>query len=159
MHRPRSKRFYTLGVSVLKMALYRDLGKDDPLANGFVAFPSGLEDEYFQELTAERRVAKKRHGFEVYRWEKDDRQDNEALDTFIQATGAAIKFGVYGFSDITWMKFEAERETPSKAAQGDLEDLIGLPPPAPAAPLAPQAKLEPAPPRDAWLKTPEGWLA
>ena len=153
----RSKQFYTLGVSVLKMALYRDLAKDDPLATGFVALPSGLDDEYFQELTAERRVAKKRHGFEVYRWEKDDRQDNEALDTIIQATGAAIKFGVYGFSDITWMELEAEREIPSKPAQGDLEDLIGVPPPIRAG----MRPLKPEPPKtnDGWLKAPEGWLS
>ena len=66
------------------MALYRDLAKDDPLAVGYVAFPSGLEDEYFQELTAERRVPVKRAGFTVYRWIKDDRQDNEALDTLVR---------------------------------------------------------------------------
>ncbi len=107
-----SKRFYNLGVSVLKMALYRDLSKDDPVTAGYVAFPSGLGDEYFQELTAERREAVKRRGFTVYRWIKADRQDNEALDTLIQATGAAIKYGVYGKSDRGWDALEAERETP-----------------------------------------------
>ncbi|HLH95026.1 MAG TPA: terminase gpA endonuclease subunit [Xanthobacteraceae bacterium] len=132
-----SSRFYHLGVSVLKMALYRDLAKDDPLANGFVAFPSGLDDEYFQELTAERRVPIKRkgdRGFTVYRWVKDDRQDNEALDTLIQATGAALKFGVYGLSDVGWGKLEAERETPLQTGQLDLEDLIAAPSVAPKAP-------------------------
>jgi phage terminase large subunit GpA-like protein len=119
-----SKRFYNLGVSVLKMALYRDLAKDDPLANGYVAFPEGLGDDYFQELTAERRQAVKRNGFTVYRWTKDDRQDNEALDTLIQATGAAIKFGVYGMSDPSWARLEAEREAPLEYGQSDLEDLI-----------------------------------
>jgi phage terminase large subunit GpA-like protein len=120
-----SKRFYNLGVSILKMALYRDLEKDDPLSNGFVAFPSGLDDEYYQELTSERRVAVKRNGFNIFRWTKPDNVDNEALDTLIQATGAAIKFGVYGLSDISWAKIEAEREAPLAHAQGDLEDLIG----------------------------------
>lgn len=122
-----SKRFYNLGVSVLKMALYRDLAKDDPLLNGFVAFPQGLDDDYYQELTAERRQPVKRRGFTVYRWVKDDRQDNEALDTFIQATGAAIKFGVYGLSDIGWNQLESEREPPCTDAQPDLiEDFIGV---------------------------------
>ena len=122
-----SKRFFHLGVSVLKMSLYRDLAKDDPLATGYIAFPSGLEDEYFQELTAERRVPVKKSGFTVYRWTKDDRQDNEALDTLIQATGAALRFGVYGMSDVGWARIEAERESPHEA-QGDLEDLLGAPP-------------------------------
>ena len=111
-----SKRFYHLGVSVLKMSLYRDLTKDDPAAAGYVSFPSGLEDDYFQELTAERRTPIKRHGFTVYRWTKDDRQDNEALDTLVQATGAAIKSGVYGMSDISWAKLEAERGAPAVPA-------------------------------------------
>ena len=99
---PYSKRFYHLGVSTLKMALYRDLQKDSPEQPDFVSFPSGLDDEYFQELVSERRTPVKRHGFTVYRWTKDDRQDNEALDTMIQATGAALKFGVYGLSDVGW---------------------------------------------------------
>jgi phage terminase large subunit GpA-like protein len=107
------------------MSLYRDLAKDDPLAVGFVAFPSGLEDEYFQELTAERRMPVKRNGFTVYRWIKDDRQDNEALDTMVQATGAAIKYGVYGLSDLGWNRLEAEREMKSPNAQMDLEDMMG----------------------------------
>jgi len=103
---PYSKRFYHLGVSTLKMALYRDLQKDDPEQPGFVSFPSGLEDEYFQELVSERRTPVKRNGFTVHRWTKDDRQDNEALDTMIQATGAALKFGVYGLSDVGWARLE-----------------------------------------------------
>jgi phage terminase large subunit GpA-like protein len=122
-----SKRFYHLGVSVLKMALYRDLAKDDPLSNGFVAFPSGLDDEYFVELTSERRVAVKRNGFDVFRWVKPDAIDNEALDTLVQATGAAIKYGVYGMSDVSWAKLEAERETPTPHRQGDIEDLLAAP--------------------------------
>jgi phage terminase large subunit GpA-like protein len=100
-------------VSVLKMALYRDLQKTDPTQPGYVSFPSGLEDEYFQELVSERRTPVKRSGFTVYRWTKDDRQDNEALDTMIIATGAALKFGVYGLADTGWARLEAERGKPS----------------------------------------------
>jgi phage terminase large subunit GpA-like protein len=106
---PYSKRFFHLGVSGLKMALYRDLQKTDPEQPGFVAFPSGLPDDYFQELVAERRTPIKRNGFTVYRWTRDDRQDNEALDTMVQATGAALKFGVYGLADVGWARLEAER--------------------------------------------------
>jgi phage terminase large subunit GpA-like protein len=112
----RSKRFYHLGVSGLKMSLYRDLQKDDPDARGFVSFPSGLGDDYFQELTSERRTAVKRHGFTVYQWTKDDRQDNEALDTAIIATGAALRFGVYSLSDHGWDAFRLQRETPASPA-------------------------------------------
>ena len=107
-----SSRFYNLGASVLKMSLYRDLLKTDQQAPGYVSFPRGLDAEYFQELTAERRTPVRRHGFTVYRWTKDDRQDNEALDTMIIATGAAIRCGAYGLSDRGWEKIRLERETP-----------------------------------------------
>jgi phage terminase large subunit GpA-like protein len=114
---PYSKRFYHLGVSTLKMSLYRDLQKTDPKQPGFVKFPSGLDDEYFQELVSERRTPVKRNGFTVYRWTKDDRQDNEALDTMVIATGAALKHGVYGLADTGWARLEAERDRPPQAGQ------------------------------------------
>ena len=47
--------------------------------------PTGLDDEYFRQLTAERRTPEKRHGFVVYRWTKDETQANEGLDTMLQA--------------------------------------------------------------------------
>ena len=118
------QRFYHLGVSTLKMSLYRDLQKDDPEQPGFVSFPSGLDDEYFQELVSERRTPVKRNGFTVYRWTKDDRQDNEALDTMVIATGAALKHGVYGLADTGRARLEAERGRPPPA--GETERRIGV---------------------------------
>jgi phage terminase large subunit GpA-like protein len=131
-----SGRFYHLGVSGLKMALYRDLAKDDPKSLGYVSFPSGLDDEYFQELTAERRMPIKRFGFTVYRWTEDDRQDNEALDTVIQATGAAIKAGVYGLSDLSWSRLEEERG----ALPIQLDPVTGAPLPQASSPPKPKRR-------------------
>lgn len=119
-----SGRFFNFGASVLKMALYRDLAKDDPLQNGFVSFPRGLDDEYFRQLTAEYRKATRRNGFDVYRWEKEPGQANEALDTMNQAETAANKFGIRGMPDAIWLKLEQEREVPLQPEQGDLEDLL-----------------------------------
>ena len=68
------------------MSLYRDLLKDDPAAPGYMAFPCDLEDRYFQELVSEQRVAVKRMGQIVWKWEKPDRQANEMLDAMIYAT-------------------------------------------------------------------------
>lgn len=119
-----ASRFYNFGASVMKMALYRDLGKEDVLASGFVSFPQGLDDEYFRQLTAERRQPEKRHGFTVYRWVKDPSQANEALDTMLQAETAATKFGIRGLPDAIWLKLEQEREIPLVPAQGDIEDML-----------------------------------
>ncbi|MCJ2143726.1 phage terminase large subunit family protein [Methylobacterium sp. E-066] len=110
-----SKRFFNFGSSVLKMALYRNLAKIDPVEPGFVHLPRGLEDVYFQQLTAERREAVKRFGFVVYRWVKDAGQANEALDTHLQAETAANRLGLRGMPDRRWDKLEAERECPLPA--------------------------------------------
>jgi phage terminase large subunit GpA-like protein len=65
----------------------------------------------------------------VYGWTKDDRQDNEALDTMIIATGAAIKAGVYSLSDRGWDTYRSRREVRPASAP--------VPPPVPPASLAP----------------------
>jgi phage terminase large subunit GpA-like protein len=117
-----ARRFFNFGTSVLKMALYRNLAKEDPLAQGHIAFPSGLDDEYFRQLTAERRTPEKRHGFIVYRWTKDETQANEGLDTILQAEAAAIKYGVRGLPEAIWARLEAERETPPRDRQPELFD-------------------------------------
>lgn len=118
-------RFFNVNVSIMKMALYRDLAKDDLLQKGTVAFPSGLDDAYYQELTAERRKPFKKHGFTHWRWEVDPGQRNEALDTMNQAEAAATRFGVRSLPDETWNRLERERETPPpESAQGDIEDLL-----------------------------------
>lgn len=139
-----SKRFYTFNSSVMKMALYRNVRKLDPLETGYVAFPRGLDDEYFRQLTAERRVGKKnRDGYEVFAWKKDPSQANEALDTMNQAEAAAIRFGVRDMIEALWDKYEAERESPPEPEQGDLEDLIAKLPAAPVQPApAPVAQGE-----------------
>lgn len=129
-----AKRFYNFGASIMKMALYRDAVKSDPLQAGFISFPRGLDDEYFRQFTSESRKPKKRNGFTFYSWVKDPSIANEALDTMLQAEAAATKFGVRSLPDAIWLRLEQEREVPLNPAQGDLEDLINTGNPAPAAP-------------------------
>jgi len=133
-------RFYNFGTSVMKMFLYRNLPKQDPAERGYVGFPMGMPDEYFRQLTAERRTAvKRRDGFTDYKWVKDPNQANEMLDTMLQAEAAAIKLGLRDMPDKVWDRLEAERGTPPAEAQLDLEDMMGpgrspgIPKPAPPA--------------------------
>lgn len=117
-----SRRFYNFATSVLKMGVYRNLVKDDPLARGFIALPRGLDDEFFKQLTAETRKAKRlKTGFIAYEWVKDPAQSNEGLDTHLQAEAAAIKFGVRSMPDAMWDRYEASRECAPEGAQLDLE--------------------------------------
>jgi hypothetical protein len=133
-------RFYNFGTSVMKMFLYRNLPKQDPAERGYVGFPMGMPDEYFRQLTAERRTAvKRRDGFTNYKWVKDPNQANEMLDTMLQAEAAAIKLGLRDMPDKVWDRLESERGTPPAEAQLDLEDMMGpgrspgIPKPAPPA--------------------------
>lgn len=119
------RRFFNVGVSPLKMALYKCLQKVDPLERGYVAYPQGLDDAFYQELCAERRspIRNRRTGFTSYLWVKDPNQRNEVLDTEIQAEAAAIRCGWRRNTDEQWDRLEAEREAAPPPAQLDLEDL------------------------------------
>lgn len=164
-------RFWHFATSVLKMALYRSLPKDDPQARGYVGLPRGLDEEFYRQLTAERRVPKKnRRGFVVHEWVKDDGQANEMLDTHLQAEAAAIKFGVREMPDSVWDRLEGERGLPLAGAQGDLEDLLlapappprpASPPPAPAPVAYPSSAPSPAPAArddDEWISDRGDWF-
>lgn len=121
-------RFFNVGVSGLKFALYKHLHTADPLQRGFVDLPAGLEDEYFVQLTAERRqLVKRKDGFAEYRWVKPSALRNEALDTMLYAEAAAIRLGWKTKSDADWDRLEAELEAPPEAPQLDLEE-AGPPP-------------------------------
>jgi len=115
-----SRRFFNIGVSVFKLALYRDLAKDDATLPGFISFPRDLPDRFYQELVSETRVAHKRMGQLIWKWEKPDRQANESLDCVIYASAAAIKHGVNWISDTGWRNLEAELETPMPPSGGVL---------------------------------------
>lgn len=160
-----SRRFYNFGTSTLKMALYRNLTRLDPQGRGYVGLPKGLDDEYFRQLTAERRKpVKRRDGFTVYQWVKDAAQANEGLDTHLQAEAAAIRLGVRGLPDAAWDQIEAERDCPPPSQQLDLEDLMG---PAAAPARAEDANpvrtaeaetIEAAPQPDRWINTSGDWI-
>jgi phage terminase large subunit GpA-like protein len=131
--RRAQKRFYNVGVSGLKSALYQLLKQADPLARGHCSYPRGLADEFFRQLTAEKRVVQKdRWGFPHAFW-RLDHDRNEVLDTEMYAEAAAIRCGFYTRSAEDWDRLRAEREKAPERGQSDLFD------PANAAPAATQA--------------------
>ena len=57
-------RFFNIGVNGLKGGLYKALRITDQNQRGFVDFPQGLEDNFFEQLTSEKRVLQvDRRGF------------------------------------------------------------------------------------------------
>ncbi|MNS17177.1 Phage terminase large subunit [compost metagenome] len=163
-----ARRFYNFGTSALKLALYRNLAKTDPEERAFIGLPRGLDDDFYRQLTAERRKpVKRKDGFTVFQWIKDAAQANEMLDTHLQAEAAAIRIGVRSMPDAVWDEWEAARDTAPPVGQLDLEDLMRPPPvdahavrpdePAPAP--TPQPEPEPEPETGDWLQVPqEDWI-
>lgn len=120
--RKTQKRFYNVGQSGLKSSLYEQLKKVDPLTRGYCGYPRALEDEFYRQLTAEKRLLKKdRWGYPHAVWELDHER-NEVLDTEIYAEGAAIRRGWYARTEEGWDALRAEREKPSERGQQDMFD-------------------------------------
>ena len=118
-------RFFNVGVSGMKTALYKNLQKTDPQARGYCGYPVGLDDDFFQQLCAEKRVAKKnKTGFEEFHWTKEATQRNEVLDTENYAEAAASRAGWRTLRDDAWDALEDELEKPATGVQADFEDLL-----------------------------------
>jgi phage terminase large subunit GpA-like protein len=79
----------TVGVDVAKDQLFNNLCQEDRNANGYCHFPTleEYDDEFFAQLTSEKRVMKWVRGSRVWAWKKI-RPRNEALDTRNYAYGA-----------------------------------------------------------------------
>lgn len=128
--RPRKfgLRFFNFNASLLKARLYLYLAKDDPEQTGFVHFAKGLGDDFFQQLTAESRVAKTaKNGFTTYGWVKKPGARNEALDMMNQAETAANRLGIQYMGDEDWDALSAELEREPEEPQMDLEGALLAP--------------------------------
>ena len=77
---------FMFGADICKTIVYRRLQIAEPGA-GYCHFPDAYDEEYFRALTAEKRVKRKRKGFDVVEWIKE-RPRNEALD--IRSMGIAL---------------------------------------------------------------------
>lgn len=146
-----SRRFFNVGVSGLKSALYICLKKPDPNERGYVTIPAGFDDDYFEQLCSEVRVqVKKRGGASEYIWDLPAGRRNEVLDTAIQSEAGAIRKGWSRNTEAEWDALEAQFEVEKPGTQTDFEDLLTsaapMKPPKPkiettAAPAQPKRRL------------------
>lgn len=72
---------------------------------GFVHFPAGMPDSYYEQLTSERVITKFTHGVPRRVWSKPNGARNEALDCLVYAYAAAC---FAGLKRANWRRF-AER--------------------------------------------------
>ena len=123
-------RFFNIGVNGLKGGLYKFLRVADRDGRGHVDFPAGLEDDYYEQLTAEKRtpiVNKK--GFTVYQWIKPRAQRNEQLDLMVYGEALAGKLGWRTVTPAGWAALEAEREIAAAVPASAQRDMFAEPKP------------------------------
>lgn len=156
------RRGWMLNVGQIKADFYAWLAKEDPAERGYVAFATGLGDEYYRQITAEVRVLKRAgSGVMVSRWELvEPGRRNECLDTMNYAEAAARKKGWSAMTSEQWERLELERSAAPAEDQPDLFDAA-----MPAVPLSVRAA--PSPPKEEALNPaspdptpapPGGWM-
>ncbi len=86
---------YLIGTDTIKNLLFSRLLIEEP-GPGYLHFPDSLDEEYFKQLTAEKRKAKFYRGFKKYEWIKT-RKRNEQLDLMVYNIAALniIAFVIY----------------------------------------------------------------
>lgn len=101
-------QLWPVGVDVAKNTIYSRL----KLLSGPGAFhfPQGLEDDYYKQLTAEKKVERKSNGNTHYEWVKTG--ENHALDCEVYAYAAALRSG------LTRMNWEARKQAVLGAKAG-----------------------------------------
>lgn len=85
----RKVDLYIVGTNNAKAVVMKRFKIAEPGA-GYCHFPTGREDEYYRQLTAEKAVTKFVKGFPVIEWKKDQNRRNEALDCRVYAFAALV---------------------------------------------------------------------
>ncbi len=123
-------RVWNLGVSLIKGELYRwlklpiptdeELAKGETYPMGSCHFPE-YGEEYFKQITAEKRVIRLHKGFPKATWEKDPTRNNEALDCRGYARAAASIYGLDRFKEVQWRRMERSLgdATSNRSAQSE----------------------------------------
>lgn len=94
-------QLWNIGTDAAKRQVYGRLKLTEP-GPGRMHFPIGLEDEYYEQLCAEKLVTKHRHGVPYQEWHRT-RPRNEALDCEVGAYHAALRAGMGRFK---WERLE-----------------------------------------------------
>lgn len=84
---------WPVGTDTAKSLIYSRLTIKQP-GPGMMHFPSGLDDDYYLQLTSEKRVIKYKDGFPSYNWVLPSGARNEALDCEVYALVAALRIGL-----------------------------------------------------------------
>lgn len=90
---------YPVGTDTIKSLLYARL-KLGQIGQGYLHFHAALPPEYFEQLTAEKKITRYVKGFPVQEWVKKPGARNEALDC-----------AVYAYASLQWLYTQYNRAT------------------------------------------------
>lgn len=90
---------FAIGVDAAKEIVTARLTKTGPDVSGAGAchFPMERDKEYFEQLTAERKVTRYAKGFKIIEWKKADHDRNEAFDCRVYAYAALQGLIIAGY--------------------------------------------------------------
>lgn len=98
---------YPVGSDTIKTVIYSRLKFNEP-GPGYYHFHASLEEEYFEQLTAEKQVTRYHRGFAHREWVKKPGARNEALDCEVYAY-AALQFLYSRFNRDQFWKIMAKK--------------------------------------------------
>jgi len=111
---------YSVGTDTAKDLIYSRLKNGEP-GPGFVHFPMGepaIDEEFFEQLTAEKRITKYKNGFPTRLYIKT-RSRNEAIDCFVYAL-AALEILKPNYRALVAMLVKKKEKEPKPTSTDDL---------------------------------------
>lgn len=81
---------------------------------GAIHFSVDLPDEFYSQLTSERRLVRYRNGHKISDWVKNKADRNEALDLAVYNLAAAYYLGLHRKRDHDWAVLSAKLDPPTR---------------------------------------------
>ena len=112
-------KLWLIGAHTAKHTIYSRLQKTEPGPGSF-HFPDTLEQEFYEQLTAEKLTKRYKKGFPVYEWTKPSAARNEALDLTVYAYAAALRQGMHKWSEKQWRQREQDLQAQKQTSLFDM---------------------------------------
>lgn len=119
---PKGAQLWLIGTDTAKDLIFGRLRLLQP-GPGFVHFSDELPTEYYEQLTAEKRVPRHVKGRVLYEWTKQPGHRNEALDLEVYAIAAAQKIGLNRWKTRRWA-LEVKRLQPKPVIPEEMKQEV-----------------------------------
>lgn len=97
---------WAVGTDTAKDLIYNLLEVADDSADGFIHFSEQLSDDFYKQLTSEKKTYRYVKGFPIYEWVLPKGTRNEALDCFVYAMAAFYMMGLHRWRPAQWRQLE-----------------------------------------------------